>query len=258
MLRLLCELDEYCEKHNLRYFLTGGTLIGAVRHRGFIPWDDDADVVMPRKDYERLVRENYIAKDAQVVSIENPQGYYHPFAYCNIADTNTIMLEKNIKRATNKGVSIDVFPLDGVPDDIKLRRRHLKKLLRRQSIYANAVNVAPGFSSLKNAAKTILGMVTAPMDKLKLGKKVEMLAKKYRYDECRDVAHTVMLFKAPWRFITPREDYSDYVLLDFEGHKFRCPVEYDKILKRSFGDYMQLPPENEREGHHGIEVYERD
>lgn len=258
MLNLLKEFDQYCLEHELKYYLTGGTLLGAVRHKGFIPWDDDVDIVMPRPDYEKLIRESFISKDAQVISLENPQGHYHPFAYCNVVDTGTIMIEKNIKRSTNKGIFIDIFPLDGVPDNPTKRKKHLSKLVKLQSLLSNSINVVQPHQGIKGVAKKILGIIMKPFDEMKLAEKVSSLARKYSYNECGSVAHLVLLLNKPKRFITPKEEYEDYVLLDFENIKLRCPKAYDSILKRSYGDYMQLPPESERQGHHGIEIIKLD
>lgn len=257
MLRLLSEFHEHCEKNNLRYYLTGGTLLGAVRHKGFIPWDDDVDVVMPRPDYDRFIQNKQLSDRTQVVSYVHQHNYYHPYPYCNVIDAETIMIEHNVKKQTGKGVFIDVFPLDGVPNDKKDYKRLISSMLRNQSLFSNIVNKKAGFSSLKNAVKTLLGSAGVFINEVSLGKKIDRIASKYCYNECNKVAHLVLLLKKPERFVSPKDEYDDFVMLDFEGQKFRCPAEYDSILKRSFGDYMQLPPENERLGHHGIDVYFR-
>ena len=255
MLRLLCEFHEYCERNNLRYYLTGGTLLGAVRHQGFIPWDDDVDVVMPRPDYERFIQNRQLSDKTLVVSCVHQHNYYHPYPYCNVIDAETIMVEH---LPVNHGVYIDVFPLDGVPEDKKEYKRLISSLLRNQSLFSNIINKRAGFGSLKKIAKTVLGSTGIFINEIKLGRHIDKTASKYRYEECDRVAHLVLLLKKPERFVSPKAEYNDYVMLCFEGQEFRCPAQYDNILRRSFGDYMQLPPENERLGHHGIDVYQRE
>lgn len=258
LLKLLVEFDQFCVENNLRYYLAGGTLLGAVRHGGFIPWDDDVDVVMPRPDYEKLIKENYIAEDAQVISSENSQGHYHPIPYCNIVDTSTIIVENNIKRSTNKGLFIDVFPLDGLPDDSRKRKKHLSKLLRLESLLLISINKNSSSRGIKGVAKKLISIIMSLFDETKLAKKITSIAKRYNYENCNEFVCAVFLQNKPERFITPKLDYSSCVLLDFEKCKLCCPIGYKNVLRRSFGDYMQLPPENERYGQHGIDVYKID
>lgn len=257
MLRLMTEYHAFCVEHDLRYFLAYGTLIVAVRHKGFIPWDDDVDIVMPRPDYDRLIEFSKISSHTEIVTFHNTHGYYHPFTYANIIDTETIMVEHQIKRQTGKGVFLDVFPLDGLPENENRRQRHLKKLMFMQSLLSNGINVPPGFSTIKNCAKSVLGYLLCGVDKVKLAKKIEALAKLYPYEDSNDVVHAVALFKAPYRYITPKGDYETSILADFENQKFLIPCGFDTILKRSYGDYMILPPESEQSGHHGIDIYYR-
>lgn len=257
LLRLMCEFHEYCEENNLRYYLTGGTLLGAVRHKGFIPWDDDVDIVMPRPDYEKFILNKQLSEHTQIVSVVHTHGYYHPYPYCNVIDTDTIMIEHNVKKQSGKGVFLDVFPLDGVPDNRLKYKHQMSDLLISQSLFSNIINKSAGFSSIKNIAKTILGATGFFINEFALGKHINKVAKKYSFTECDKVAHLVLLFKKPTRFITPKHEYDDFVMLDFEDKKFRCPPKYENILRRSFGDYMILPPENERQGHHGIDVYQK-
>ena len=234
MLKLMISFDRYCSENQLQYYLTGGTLLGAVRHKGFIPWDDDVDVVMPRDDYDKLLRASQIDNDVEIVSIENDHGYYHPFPHANIVDRNTIMLEEQVKKQTGKGVFIDVFPLDGVPDERVRQEKLIRKLMFLQSVSSNKISVSPGFSSIKNSLKTVLGNITFFIDDKELSRYINKVASKYKYNESNYVAHLILLLGNPKRFITPKEDYSDYILLDFEGYQFRCPIGYKHILKRSY------------------------
>ncbi len=257
MLGLLLALDKYCTENNLRYFIAGGTLIGAVRHKGFIPWDDDADVLMPREDYEKLLKIGNTTDEIQVVSVENDHGYYHPFPHANLVDTNTIMFEDQVKKQTNKGVFVDIFPMDGLPDDINKRSWLLKKLMVMQSILSNKIHASVGFSSIRNAAKTVLGCAVFFINEKKYSQKINDVASAYSFEDSNSVTHLVALFGKPDRFINPKSNYSDYIMLEFEGHYLRAPIGYDDVLKRSYGNYMDLPPEDERHGQHGIRIFKR-
>ena len=210
---------------------------------------------MPRPDYEKLIKESYISPNVQVLSLDNPQGHYHPFPYCNIVDTCTVLDERNIKQSTNKGVFIDVFPLDGVPYQNSKKKLHLCRLRFLTTLLSNAINVPSSKSGFKNLMKKMLGIILRPIDEYHIARKIVLVAKKYKFDSNNYCAHTVQLKKKPESFITPKLDYESFLMMDFENTKLRVPVGYDNILKRCYGDYMELPPENERSGHHGIEVF---
>lgn len=257
MLRLLKDFDDYCNQNNLRYFLSGGTLLGAVRHKGFIPWDDDVDVVMPRPDYEKLIQNKKISEGVEVVSNKNDCGYYHPFVHTNIVDSGTIMKEKQVKRQTNKGVFIDIFPLDGIPDSSIKQKLLTMKLCFLESLLSIKISVSPGFSTFKNTCKTILGYVTFFINEKKLSLYIDKIASANEFDKSKQVAQLVALFGKPQKLIYPIEDFSDYILLDFENNQFRCAVGYRNFLTTFYGDYMSLPPESERHGQHGITIYRR-
>jgi len=167
------------------------------------------------------------------------------------------MIEEQVKKQTNKGVFVDVFPIDGLPNDEKEKERLLKKLMTMQSILSSKISVAPGFSTIKNTAKTLLGKSVFFLNEKKYSQKINDLASTYSFDGSNYVAHLVALFGKPERFVNPISNYADYTMLDFEGYQLRAPIGYENVLTRSFGNYLEIPPENERHGQHGIKIYKR-
>ncbi len=241
---------EVCEKLRLKYYLLGGTLLGAVRHKGFIPWDDDIDIGMPRKDYEIFIQK---AQDLL------PEHYFVqtlysepkiPYNFCKVRNSNTTFIESSIKKLNiNHGVYIDVFPLDGYPNDKKEQKKFKRKQLFYK-IWINKIFTCKDDSFIKRALRLGLKVITFFMPVKVAVKKREKLYKSY--------AETDMIanYCGAWKEkeIVPKDWYGEGVQLEFEGLKVNAPAQYDKWLTQVYGDYMQLPPEEKRVGHHYTEV----
>ena len=230
---------EVCEKLQLKYYLLGGTLLGAVRHKGFIPWDDDIDVGMPRKDYEIFIQK---AQDLL------PEHYFVqtlyseptiPYNFCKIRNNNTTFVEYSIKKLNiNHGVYIDVFPLDGYPND----KKEQKKFKRKQLFYKICINkifTCKDDSFIKHVLRLGLKVITFFMPVKVAVKKREKLYKSYT--ETDMMANYCGAWKE--KEIVPKDWYGEGVQLEFEGLKVNAPAQYDKWLTQVYGDYMQLPPE---------------
>lgn len=248
-LAMLVNFIEVCTKLNLKYYLLGGTLLGAVRHNGFIPWDDDIDVGMPRKDYDIFMSEGQALLDKGLFlqNIDTDKEYYLNFA--KIRNSKTTFVELSYKNhKINHGVYIDIFPLDYFPDDEKER----KAFRRKNSIYNLRIAAEfylPNTKTFKFRVATSLLKIFFPSAK-KISKKREQLFK--------SVAKSSQLanYCGAWgaREIVPEEWYGEGVELSFEGIKVNTPKEYDKWLTQVYGDYMQLPPVEKRKGHHFTEI----
>lgn len=242
-LEILINFSKYCEKYNLRYFLAYGTLIGAVRHKGFIPWDNDVDVVMPRPDYDRfmeLVREERIGEHFHVLDYHDVKTF--PFA--KVIDNRTRLSEKYLVTDT-MGVYIDVFPLDGLPDDVRKRKRLEKKAAIYYKLYAfTNYRFNEGSTKLKKIIKNIMYPFSRIISSRWICEKLNKLCEKYSFDQSKFVTNIV------WGYL-PSECISKEVFessdrCEFEGHFFDIPVGGGKWLNRIYGDYMKLPPEEER------------
>ena len=249
-LDILKELITVCDKLGLKYYLSEGTLLGTVRHMGFIPWDDDIDIGMVRDDYEIFVKKapELLPEGYFVQSFETDKEYLNNFA--KIRNSNTTFIEttaKNLK--INHGIYIDIFPLDFITSNVKKQKRLMKKerLLRAR--------IALGFDtdSKKMSLKTKLGRlalrVRYPSVKGAVKKRERLITSSSQKDLC-------ISWSSAWyrKEIFPLSWFGDGEFLEFEGLKCRVPKEYDKWLTAVYGDYMQLPPEEKRVAHHFAEV----
>ena len=237
-----------CEKLNLKYYLLGGTLLGAVRHQGFIPWDDDIDVGMPREDYEIFLEKGQaLLPDGFFLQSYKSDPNY-PNCFAKIRNSNTTYLETSVKNCDmNHGVFIDIFPLDYYPDDKKTKDRFIfkKNLLN--------IRISSVYQSKRKKLKVRLISFL-----LKLRYPSYKMAVKKREKLYKSISTGSMLanYGGAWgaKEIVPKEWYGEGVWLEFEGLSVRAPIEYDKWLSQVYGDYMQLPPADKRCPHHYVDV----
>ena len=244
-LDLLIRLDEICKKNNLRYYLCGGTLLGAVRHKGFIPWDDDIDVLMPRDDFQKLLELPDEKNDeVKKISWKNGESIY-PFI--KLVNTKTAIKEKYLDKEVLTSVWIDIFPLDGMPDS----DRKIKKKFRRIKFYKTLLltaysEIGTGATWYSTALKYILIPICRRLNTVKLCDKLNRISSEYDINTSPYVGGFLWGYgpqeKMPKSFLEPCE-------VTFEGKKFRAPSCWDYYLKSLYGDYMKLPPEEKRKGH---------
>ena len=237
---ILDEVHSFCEAHGLRYFLSSGTLIGAVRHKGYIPWDDDIDIYMPREDYEAFLN-TYHDKSGRYKAI-NPRlesDYYYTFA--KVVDLRTKMIETETE-GYEIGVFMDIFPVDYVTDDLQERERvfKLKKLLykiRRCKISnANPLRSRLAYWCYKSLPVSAHYVFRLIQRLIVLGKPT----------------HTVCNMTEAGPKIKgcfPAEDIASSVDIEFEGKLYKTMVGYKDYLERTYGDYMTLPPVEQRVTH---------
>lgn len=244
LLNILCIVDDFCQKRNLRYSLAGGTLLGAVRHHGFIPWDDDIDIMMPREDYDIFSSEfngycDYLRSFTDVVNKENIIHFF----WVKVEDVRTVMTEKGMN-TFSYGVNIDVFPIDGFPDNSRQQKSFVSQMDRlRELFYLSTQHYKQSFD-LKRKIKIVVAKIIGEKRLLKLtGSRMT----KYSFAKSQFVGAVTGRYGL--KEIYPRYVFDEYEYLDFENRKFMCISAYDAYLKQHYGDYMKLPKESERVTH---------
>jgi len=252
-MEILSYIDAICRKHGLRYSLCGGSLLGAVRHGGFIPWDDDIDIFLPRPDYEKLIELVFAEKGRYgVLTCFNNESYFLPFA--KIVDTCTTMKESYPRTIQGYGVYVDVFPEDGVPSDLKRRKRfwNQMRIFKRLNsmVYQKR---AKGETAGKRAFRMCMYYVFKLFPANLLAKKLNKMAMQYPFEKSETIA--VSLFGYGQREEQPRALFDIIVDMPFENHTYRAVAGYDGYLRGIYGDYMKLPPKEQQVAKHQFEAY---
>ena len=233
-----------CQQLNLKYYLWGGTLLGAVRHSGFIPWDDDIDVCMPRKDFERFTKEAQALLPEHLFLQTYKTDPEFPHVFAKIRNSNTTFLEKAVKeRKMNHGIFIDIFPLDEYSEKQKnaLSTKIREKLIESRLSYLISDDVL----SARVKAVRVISKAFYPTVRSAQEAK-EALHKSYRGPQ--QLANYSGI--GGNRDVAPAEWYQESTEIMFEGIKANAPAEYHKVLTKQYGNYMQLPPVEKRVTHH--------
>lgn len=253
---ILTSFADFCAANQLSYFLYSGTLLGAVRHEGFIPWDDDIDVVMPRRDYEQL---HAIASEKGGIngfSLCSPTvtpGF--PFPFAKVADNPRTLSLEDDDVDYRIGVNIDVFPLDGWPSAPVARWVHNQALrILRVLVYLHHLPLKLQRPlNLRNLALVLAKPVANLVSLDWLIRKVSSRASRYSAEDSGLVGLMVWGPGYPERIAVGA--FSDIVELRFEERRYRAPSGYDAILSALYGDYMRPPPPELQVSHHGTEAF---
>lgn len=244
-LDILVFIKKICEEENIAFYLDSGTLLGAVRHRGFIPWDDDIDIIVRREDYYRLLEaiDNRNTK-YQSYSIRNRDDYYYCFG--KVVDTSTIIVENGLKPIKNLGVYVDVIPIEHQPNNAITRRLFQKQVLILRSIVSLALldSSDKRYSFLKRFIIKMCSLYGVKKAIAVLDKLCSRHAKKET-----DYSTNMVCSFNPYR-VVPDSCYEPSCLVAFEGELFPAPGNYDRYLSILYGDYMELPPEEKRVSNH--------
>ena len=259
-LGILDELDHFCAEYGLIYYIVGGTLLGAVRHKGFIPWDVDIDVVMPRKDYDifnelysRQTKSRYVLHN-----YKNTKGFTRPHALLCLKGTKLITrYDKFNPQSPNYGIYIDIFPLENTPDDVTLRRKHERKIRFWKMLQHNKISYSYTGNSIKQFVHRLIRIMLSPLSLEWINERFDKSTSKYNNLNTVEIG-AVGSGRFPYdRESMNREVFGNPVKLLFEGKYVSAPYKYEDWLKRMYGDYMRFPPEQEQEeGYSFIESVE--
>ena len=248
---ILSEIDRFCRSHGIRYQLSAGTLIGAVRHRGFIPWDDDIDIAMPREDYERFYKEFPKAHESGPYRLTSHRDKTNIYPFIKVIDDRTVAYEQFVDASYTTGIWVDVFPLDKLPEDDSL----FVRCGRLQTIFGLVVaNSDRATTKVRKALKKILTPVLRHIDIYALAEKMDRIASSAKDSKTSDVGIVLFGYGAKERVPDSIFETED---APFEGGLFAIPKEYDTVLKAQYGDYMTLPPEEDRVAH-GFDAFWKD
>ena len=251
-LAIMQELHSFCQKHGLRYLLAYGTLIGAIRHKGFIPWDNDMDIFMPRPDFEKfmeITKTEPVGEHYYIKHYTNDEKYHYNCA--RVCDARTQVTIPYIPVQPNSmGIWVDIFAVDGLPADSFWQRVQRSRV--RTAYYALRAHIY-GTLDNKNQLRKIVKLACLKFVSnrhQRLNKRITALEKKYDFNTS---LQTAVLWVDKFVLI-PRADFDHPRLVPFEQYEFYVPEHYDQILKDTYGNYMELPEESKRITH-GIEAY---
>ncbi|HAM64171.1 MAG: hypothetical protein A2Y20_01200 [Firmicutes bacterium GWF2_51_9] len=251
-LEMALEVKRICEKHAIRYFLVAGTLLGAMRHQGFIPWDDDLDIAMAREDYNRFIE---VCKDdlsplyfLQTSRSEDEFG----FLFAKLRKKNTKFVECNAQNVRiDHGVFIDIFPFDNAPDSMLMRRKHalVNEVLRRILLAKLGYSIAKEGQIAKQVLYIMLGLISRLVSKETLRRLIEANATRYLNQETSAFVNLGGSYPYMTEVI-PKEWIFPFSYLPFEGQELPVPSNSNAILTQFYGEFKTLPPIGRRQCRH--------
>lgn len=255
-LAALKAFDDFCKKHNLTWFAIGGTLLGAVRHGGFIPWDDDVDVAMPRADYDKLVA---LAKEFPKPFVLEEYRYNKEFqSYFAKLRSEEIELFETVTESSDKrrGYLVDIMPLDGTPDHPLLRKLYFAKMMLLRflcgaaNVYTGILTSRPKWEQMVLKVCRVLRLYKV-VTRERVYRCMDRAFHKQNVEKAKYIGTIIGAYKT--REIVPATYFGlseEPVYLEFEDMPVRAPKQYEEYLTHMYGGYKNLPPESKRKVHY--------
>jgi lipopolysaccharide cholinephosphotransferase len=248
---IIKDIHEFCLKNDIHYSLGYGTLLGAIRHKGFIPWDDDADLIMPRPDYERFIA----LYQSEKYTLHTCRNYNYGLPIIRVSDETTFKVE-SYSKSRDTGVAVDIFPIDGKVKNnsdvfFYMKLRVAKQLVRIKS----TVVCKKERGMFKNLIMFMLKILARPFKLNSMCVILDNIAREYSYEECEEVGS----YLSPYgnRDMFPKTCFNKYICKTFEKESFLVAEGYETILKNIYGDYMTPPPKDKRKSEHNAKFYKR-
>mgnify|MGYP004611248973 FL=1 len=241
---LLKYLDQVCRENSISYSPLGGTMIGAIREKGIIPWDDDIDVVLMHDEYEKLITILKTKQDApyKILDYENTKGYLYPFA--KLVDTRTVLNEKDVRQIDDYGIYVDIFEYNYMPNNNILRKIHYYNVYIKKSL----CNLSANTKKYKSLHKKIISWYAHFVGTEKLIKRYIKACRKYNKCKTKFIMSNWPAYGYEHE-IQKASDFLQFIDVKFEDINIKITRDYDSILKTTFGDYMTPPPEDKRVAH---------